>query len=277
MLRPDDAGPLAAYVREQVEAIDAHAPDIPDTTAVHRTRVATRRLRSTLRVYGPLLALADEEAEAAGEELRWYGGLLGDVRDRQVQRARFAAALEALPPEDVLGPVGALLDGMLHGEQVRAEQELAQVAESERFLRLHRLLATWGQDPPVGEVEVDALRKRARKAARTARRRLEDACPDGTDAELHRARKAAKRARYAGELLEPTGHGKKQRKRFKRIQVLLGDHQDAVVAEATLRRLVTDLPDGGSAFTFGLLHARERAEADRLRREVCERYVLPGA
>ena len=58
MLRPDDAGPLAAYVREQVEAIDAHAPDIPDTTAVHRTRVATRRLRSTLRVYGPLLALA---------------------------------------------------------------------------------------------------------------------------------------------------------------------------------------------------------------------------
>jgi CHAD domain-containing protein len=102
MVRPDDAGPLAAYVREQVEAVDAAAPSLPDARAIHRTRVATRRLRSTLRVFGPLLTVASEDVEAAGEELRWYGGLLGEVRDRQVQRARFAAAPRFAEIEDLL-------------------------------------------------------------------------------------------------------------------------------------------------------------------------------
>jgi CHAD domain-containing protein len=254
---------------EQIEAIFASAGGIPDTRAVHRTRVAIRRLRSTLRVFRPLLALPAEAVASVDGELRWFTGLLGEVRDRQVQRARFAAALAALPPEDVLGPVASRIEGTLHPEQLRAEEEIGRAMESDRCRELRRLLVTWRRHPPVGDVDPDAVLTRARKAAKKAARRLEAVEENSSDDELHRARKAAKRARYAGELLEPLGHGKKQRKRYKRIQAMLGDHQDAVVAEGTLRRLVSGIPAGESGFTFGILHARERAEADRLRRLVC--------
>lgn len=86
---------------------------------------------------------------------------------------------------------------------------------------------------------------------------------------MHRARKAAKRARYAAELLRPLGHGRKQARRHKRVQVLLGDLQDAVVAAATLRRLVSGVPAAESGFTLGLLYAGERRTARRLRRRAC--------
>ena len=39
------------------------------------------------------------------DELKWFAGLLGEVRDCQVQRRRFQEALAQLPPELVLGPV----------------------------------------------------------------------------------------------------------------------------------------------------------------------------
>ncbi len=70
------------------------------------------------------------------------------------------------------------------------------------------------------------------------------------------ARKAAKRARYAAELF---GKGRNV-KRYKRIQSVLGDHQDTVVAAGTLRRmaLTAGMAHGENGFTFGLLYAREQ-------------------
>jgi inorganic triphosphatase YgiF len=58
---------------------------------IHDTRVAIRRLRSTLRVFGKLL-----DQSAVGDmdgELRWFAGLLGEVRDCEVQQTRFIEAL----------------------------------------------------------------------------------------------------------------------------------------------------------------------------------------
>jgi CHAD domain-containing protein len=49
-----------------------------------------------------------------------------------------------------------------------------------------------------------------------------------------------KRARYAAELIGPlddSGEAKRTMKRYKKIQTVLGEHQDGVVAAATLRRL----------------------------------------
>lgn len=268
--------PLAAYLGEQARRILAGVPRLPDAAAVHRTRVAARRLRSTLRVFAPLLELAPAEAARADEELRWLAGLLGAVRDLQVQRARFATELGELPPEQVMGPVAARIDGTLFAEQARAQEELEKAMGSPRYDALRGLLESWGAEPPVADSDPLALRKRARKAARKAERRLGEGCESGTDRELHRARKAAKRARYAGEVLRPFGHGKKQRRRFKGVQRLLGDLQDAVVAEATLQRLVSGVPAGESGFTFGLLHAREREQAERLRGLVCGARGVPG-
>jgi CHAD domain-containing protein len=55
-----------------------------------------------------------------------------------------------------------------------------------------------------------------------------------TDEALHQARKAANRARYASEAMAP-GIGKKASRfanQMKKVQSVLGDHQDAVIAPA---------------------------------------------
>ena len=86
--------------------------------------------------------------------------------------------------------------------------------------------------PPLTEPPtLKAVNKRARRAERKADRRLTEAIEAGDDALLHRARKAAKRARYAAELRVPVDkRAKKTVKHYKRIQTVLGDHQDGVVA-----------------------------------------------
>ena len=88
---------------------------------------------------------------------------------------------------------------------------------------------------------------------------------------LHRARKAAKRARYAAELRAPVEKRAKETvKQYKRIQTVLGDHQDGVVASATLRRLAltAGTTAGENGFTYGLLYAREQQAAETARRQV---------
>jgi CHAD domain-containing protein len=93
------------------------------------------------------------------------------------------------------------------------------------------------------------------------------------DAPLHRARKAAKRARYAAELRAPVEkRSKATAKHYKRIQRVLGDHQDGVVASATLRRLAlaAGTTPGENGFTYGLLYAREQQAAQAARRRARE-------
>ena len=56
-------------------------------------------------------------------------------------------------------------------------------------------------------------------------------------------------------------------KRYKKIQTVLGDHQDGVVAAATLRRLgaLAGAAPGENGFTFGLLYANQQHAAHRAR------------
>ncbi|WP_407685757.1 CHAD domain-containing protein [Mycobacterium sp. HUMS_1102779] len=137
----------------------------------------------------------------------------------------------------------------------------------------------WAAEMPLdGTVAAGALRKKAVPARRKADRRLAEALESEDDAMLHRARKAAKGARYAAELCRPLGKPKRARrtiKHYKRIQNLLGEHQDTTVAEQVLRRMGSAAGDvsGENGFTFGMLCAREgqiahecRRRARRLRR-----------
>ena len=71
---------------------------------------------------------------------------------------------------------------------------------------------------------------RQREAVRTL-------TPDASDEELHRVRSLAKRCRYAAEAAAPAigRRGQDFAKAVARLQTVLGDHQDAVVAEGWLR------------------------------------------
>jgi CHAD domain-containing protein len=52
-------------------------------------------------------------------------------------------------------------------------------------------------------------------------------------------------------------------KQYKKIQSVLGDHQDTVVASDILRRLGASMgaPADRNGFTYGLLYAREKVIA----------------
>ncbi|MGH3672035.1 MAG: CHAD domain-containing protein, partial [Pseudonocardiaceae bacterium] len=54
------------------------------------------------------------------------------------------------------------------------------------------------------------------------------------------------------------------RRRLKKVQALLGEHQDAVVARPVLRELAAQAHlEGGNGFTYGLMHAAEATRAAR--------------
>jgi CHAD domain-containing protein len=263
---------LTAYLDTQVQAIVAG--DIwlrRGLDPVHATRVGIRRFRSTLRVFKKML---DPAARAhLDEELSWYAGLLGEVRDRQVQRARFAAAVTDLPAELVLGPVSARIENDLLADQLRYRGEVMDTIDGDRYRALLAALARWRTAPPLTEDATAGervLKKAARKARRKADKRLAAALANGGDDALHRARKAAKRARYAGELTRGLVGKKKGKKRvaeYKKIQKVLGEHQDSVVALDTLRTLGARAGNtaGENGFTFGLLYGLELQAARRAR------------
>ncbi len=95
-----------------------------------------------------------------------------------------------------------------------------------------------------------------------------------TDQQLHQIRIAAKRLRYAAEAAEPVV-GKRARRvasAAERLQTQLGDHHDAVVAEAWLR----DRAKGASskvAFSAGVLAAEQMRRQARYRQGWQARWV----
>ncbi len=238
--------------------------ETPDT--IHDTRVATRRFRSTLRVFGKVLDGATGELD---RELKWYAGLLGDVRDCQVQGRRFDEALDAMPEELILGPVRSRIPNDLRATELPARTRLSEAMDSDRYHRLLAALHRWRDAPPVDpRLSAKALRKPARRAQRKADRRLVAALDSGDAVMLHKARKAAKRARYAAELRRPLDkRAKRTIKHYKQIQSLLGDHQDTVVATEVLRQmaLTAGTTVGENGFSYGMLYAREQQIARRCR------------
>jgi CHAD domain-containing protein len=266
---------FAEYVTAQIDAIfDGDIALRRGQDPIHDTRVAIRRLRSTIRVFGKLLDR--NAAEHVDEELKWFAGLLGEVRDRQVQRRRFGKVLADWPPELVLGPVANRINSELQSEQLRARKEVTEAMASPRYLDILAILQQWRtQVPATTEPSAKRLHKRAMKAERKADGRLAAAVDGDDGAMLHRARKAAKRARYAAELRRPIDGSaavKKAEKRFKRIQRVLGEHQDSVVASDALRRfaLTAGTTPGENGFTYGLLYAREKQIADAARKQASD-------
>ena len=269
---------VARYVREQCDEILRGDLALRlGEPRVHKTRVALRRLRSTLRVYGALFDA--EPAQRLESELRWLATLLGEVRDREVLQTRFEAQLAELPAELVLGPVAADLDTVLSGERRQHLQQLLGELGSPRQLELLEALGRWRTEPPFLEgasAAVEQVRAPVRAARQQLRRRLrqaQQATGPHQEELLHRARKAAKRARYAAELAVPAwSKAARHAERAQDLQTVLGEHQDSVVASVFLRRMGAEAGSraGRNGFTYGLLCAREHERAERIRRD------LPG-
>jgi CHAD domain-containing protein len=263
---------LQAILRRYVRAFMAQDPRVRrgEDDSVHQMRVAARRLRSALKTFGPLV---DEDwARSLREELAWVADALGGARDGEVLLARLQRALDDLPPELVIATARARLEAQVGGDLVAAQAHAVETLRTERYLALVERLVDAAWDPmttqPAEAPAADALpdcvasawRRLARAAAHVER-------ADATDHHWHVARISAKQVRYAAEAVVPF-FGKPAKRlavRAEGIQELLGEHQDAVVACETLRRLATAPRIGNAAFTFGLLYAREQDAIARTR------------
>ncbi|MET9497291.1 CYTH and CHAD domain-containing protein [Streptomyces sp. NPDC006552] len=269
--KPVTAGDhVLARLREQHDALVALDPavrrDLPD--AVHKMRVATRRLRSAFKTYKKILDPA--VTGPVGEELKWLAAELGVDRDREVLTERLTERIDALPRTLLLGPVRGRLRIWAVARRIGSRRHSVAVLDGRRYLllleALDALLAAPPLLPAAGRPAAAALAKAARKDHARLAARIERALAiaPGTERDhaLHDARKAAKRARYAGETAVPAVGKKaaKFAKRVKKVQSLLGDHQDSVVAREALRDLAIQAHAAGeTAFAWGLLYGQEQA------------------
>lgn len=269
--RDDAASLLLAYITQQCEAICVGDVKLRrGVDAVHPTRVATRRLRSLIRVFAALFD--GPAARALDAHLSWYAALLGGVRERQVLRARFATLAGSPAADDAFRAGLTHLDDRLMAREREASDQLMGALSSGRYLGLLRTLLRWRTAPPFqpeASLEATALARHVRSAARSADKRLSTATaapgdPDG----LHRARKAAKRARYAAEVARPVlgeGAARKALDHYKAVQEALGEHQDSVDAVRVLSRLRAEAgaqadPSLGSPYDDLLAREKQAAE-----------------
>ena len=266
---------IGAYLAEQCTVlIDSEAQLRAGEDVVHTTRVAVRRLRSTIRVFADLFDPA--EADDLESELIWWATLLGEVRDLDILAERQAALLTALPPELMLGPVSSTIHTELATRRKRATDDLTDALNSERYRKLIGLIHHWRSDPPFTEAAdapTDAIEAAIKTAKKKARKRLSTAvavrqAEEPSDELFHRARKASKRYRYAVEAAAPVWGPKADKivAQRKDLQDLLGSHQDGMVSAAFLRELGArvGIRSGQNGFSYGILYAREAASGDAL-------------
>lgn len=266
---------IGAYLAEQCTVlIDSEAQLRAGEDVVHTTRVAVRRLRSSIRVFADLFDPA--EANDLESELIWWATLLGEVRDLDILAERQAALLAALPPELMLGPVSSTIHTELATRRKRATDDLTDALNSERYRKLIGLIHHWRSDPPFTEAAdspTDAIEAAIKTAKKKARKRLSTAvavrqAEEPSDELFHRARKASKRYRYAVEAAAPVWGPKADKivAQRKDLQDLLGSHQDGIVSAAFLRELGArvGIRSGQNGFSYGILYAREAASGDAL-------------
>ncbi|MGZ4133398.1 MAG: CYTH and CHAD domain-containing protein, partial [Actinomycetota bacterium] len=170
-----------------------------DPEGVHQARVASRRLRSDLHTFEPLLDLA-QLGHVRGE-LSWLGDLLGETRDADVLLDRLRRRIEELPPTEQPGASHAV--DALQGSDKELHARLMEGLGSPRYAALLDELVWLANDPPCTEAAaapaVETLPAVVDRPWKTLRKAVDRTEEDPSDAALHAVRIRAKRLRYAAE------------------------------------------------------------------------------
>ncbi len=246
---------LSVELQRQYERLLAYDPGTrlgTDLEELHQFRVATRRLRAFLRAGRELLDPA--WGEPLREELRWLGGELGPSRDLDVLIHRLRAEVEMLGDD---ASAGRALVEVLERDREALKQQVTDALSSDRYFAI---LDRLEQPPPLLQTAL-TLKQIQATEHRQLRKAIDGLSPDSPDEQLHEARIKVKRARYAAELRGDDRYVKGA----KQLQDVLGEHQDAVVAQERLRSLAGRQPD--AALVVGRLLEREQLRAAARRGE----------
>lgn len=259
--------PVEAFRRIALGCLDHlqrnHAGAIisDDPEYIHQMRVATRRLRAALRLFGPLLP--EGFADQLLSSLRALLAMLGAARDYDVLLAEIAApVLRALPDEPRL----AALVGIITERGFAVRREAVQMLRSPHYGKvvlktlatLHGLEAKVGAGGTAAEAPVEPLslldfstthlrRLRKKTLALAAQARVDD------PASLHALRIGIKRLRYALEFFAPLAAAKPMQKLLSHLAALqdtLGQINDLANAGAVLMDCADDEPPLREAVTL---------------------------
>ncbi|MCW2863202.1 MAG: domain containing protein [Actinoallomurus sp.] len=263
---------LVTYVGVQFEQLLDYDPLVRlaenDDDSVHKMRVAVRRLRSILRTHKRVVDQV--RTRTLDTELKWLADALGEVRDLEVQNARFHRRLADLPGAHQ-GPAWLLA---MADEEHRARDQVRETLLTQRYYDLLDALDAFLATPPLtpragrkAEKEMPKLVTRAwRKMMSRHERAMRLPAGQDRDAAMHGTRKAAKRARYTAEAAAASlgSPAAKLARRAERLQEVLGDHHDSVVAVQRLAGII-ERPDTPAAdiFVAGRLSEVERREGAR--------------
>ena len=222
-----------------------------DIEELHDMRVATRRMRAAIPVFGDYLDMDQMRPFVKG--LRRTGRALGRVRDMDVFWEKTHAYLDALPPEQRSGldPLRAVWEA----ERDQARERMLAYLDGDRFARFKEQFGEFLQMPGAGALPVllddgEPLPHRLRHVVpgavyqRLAAVWAYDEWVTGQDVpleRLHQLRIAAKGLRYTLEFFQEVlgPEAKTLIKEIKGLQDHLGDLQDAVVASTLLRDFLT--------------------------------------
>lgn len=237
---------------DHVEANVAGAISSDDIEYVHQLRVALRRLRSAIRIFGPA------HAEKIDAELKWLAGQLRAARDWDVLIAETLPALLSAYGDQ---PSTAALVRAATMQKADARVVARAALESKRAGILRVTLARWVNVPgelifPVSEEgEADAQTQETQRLSRFAAHKIGRAYRrltgvNGTVSALsaearHRVRIDAKKLRYAVDFLGSLFDKKRTARHtaiLGKIQDLLGETNDGVVAMRLLASLAPPAP-----------------------------------
>jgi CHAD domain-containing protein len=259
--------PVHRAIAEQVEELltwdRAVRADVDDS--VHQMRVTTRKIRSLLQASEASFGLTDDAWIL--DELRELAGVLGIARDAEVLAERYEKALDELPKELVRGPVRErLVEGAQRSYRSGLRKSLAAMRSARYFRMLDALeglvTAEPPELPPGVEQSSDATIKAGYKKVRKRAKEVKNVDPEHHDEALHRVRKGAKKLRYTAAATGASNVSEAAKK----IQSLLGDHQDSVVSREHLAQQADAAHAAGEdTFTYGLLHQLEAELAERSR------------
>ncbi|MGH3910192.1 MAG: CHAD domain-containing protein [Pseudonocardiaceae bacterium] len=232
-----------------------------DPEELHQMRVAVRRMRAALKAARPLLDRS--WADDLRAELGWLGRALGPVRDADVLIERLRGRAAAF--DDVGRDAAESLLEALVAEREIARAEMLAVLSSERYtallVRLAKAVSTplpTGRGKSAGPALVELVRREFRRLDKA----VSGIGDDPPDEVLHALRIKGKRLRYTAELAATSG-GKPVRKLVEStvaLQDVLGEHQDACVAQQRVTALLNglgDVVDLDVVFVAGRLVERE--------------------
>jgi CHAD domain-containing protein len=264
---------LTAMLEAQYRAILQHDPGTrlgSDPEELHQHRVAIRRLRALLQAAQPMLD--PDWVTDVRRELAWAGRALGEVRDLDVLLGHLDQDAQHLPVEQ--RHAFDTLTVAITSRREEARKRMLKTLRAPRYMRLLDRLEGELIAPPSSAQQLSLERIASDEFERLARE-MAELGPDPADKALHNARKTTKRARYAAELAE-RARGRKATRFIaatKLLQDVLGDHQDAAVAERTIRELAKGAPSE-AAYAAGMVAERQR-ERRRVARAAYPRAWKP--